>query len=65
MIKVKITQEVDVDPATVAVVGAQFLEWLDGHGFRLDALGAPLDIEDASYTELAARFAAEHEGKTL
>ena len=65
MIKVTIVQEVDVDPRTVAVVGAQLLEWLEGLGFRLDATGASQDIEDATYPELAARFAAEHEGKTL
>lgn len=65
MIKVTIVQEVDVDPRTVAVVGAQLLEWLEGLGFRLDATGAPRDIEDATYAELAARFAAENDGKTL
>lgn len=65
MITVKVVQEVDMAPATVAVISAQFLQWLDDKGFRLDGRGAAGVLAEASPQELGDRFAAEHDGGSL
>ena len=67
MITVKVVQEVDVTPATVTVISAQFLGWLEGKGFHInpDGVTTPVALTEASFEELGARFAAEHDGGSL